>query len=1182
MDKESKISPSPDLLWPTVLTVLLGLFGYAKLMPSLESARPKDTSGKEASAKIEAEGVTSSPARLWEDPLGEVYHDELRRMRAAQRRAAADAQDSESSCDCLLFPWIARLNALAGDTRGQSPEGMLDDVRERPLLLPVMVPGGTIVDDKEHRRKTRYAVTCALATAGYQPSTARQLRYFPLLSDGGGESGNPLLIPYEHFRPDTCRRVYDFNVDNLDYTDVVVCWLDEDEMGDSVLHAVGALRDMFDARPWSRGARVKKQCGVRIIGPYSSDTLLKMVHESAADPEPSTAPRFPGGFGSLLKQGLFALAGADWPDRSLRKVEIYSPRATVEPLALKKDDSPDDVCLPRITLDQVNHFIGRPTKDAEKPYPPVPKFIPIVGTDWHLVHAICNELKLRNAWPRPREGDPAECIVLVTEKDTLYGRSIPLLFASMFPNTLDNRDTGTIPPLLVYKFLRGIDGSPASQSEMESKKARAGDNDQRQADLLAGYQSVGDYQIDYLRRLGDELGRWDRELKKRGGRGILAIGVVGTDVYDKLLFLRALRKRFDRACFFTNDLDDNYSRPAELEYTQNLLVASHFGLTLHPSLQREVAPFRESYQTATFLAVLHAVGDYRVKEILAKRKRLTAAGQEPPLWPVPSPPSVKHVSEAAETLQEPPYGRPSDGLYLKSLVFEIGRRGPYQLTPAGASLPPSPAVPATFATDAFDLNLAVHPPSPRELNLMDARGWFCLIAGVVTLVIILAVNIRFVRDVLGFLFRPVKWLGAEAMNLGRRLWNRETRVPKARLALALVLLLIVVLLALQLWPLLKTLWQDHLDPAGQPFVLISGTSIWPSVILRAVAAVLGIVLVFAGLSKIKGSECVMLGGPDNDADPFKPSTEAQERHHELAHWPKHLPCGKGLRHFRKYLLFWEWRKYDDPRQIMKSYLRFGHPAQRWVRASLWSLVYFSFCFVLMYGLDCVPNQAGRGSVAQWVSRAVLLASVFVMVFICFFVIDTLQLCQRFVRLLGRTTGRWPDKYLANNENETWAQIRKGLGPAARGQNGLTERHIIRAIAKHTHAINKLIWFPFIVLLLLVFARQSIFYAWSYPPALMIVQLLLLLALWFHTWRLRIEADDARDAIICRLRDRLLAANGPKRGALREHLAAMIDDIDREDEGAFSHWTQDYFLKAMSLPLLGEGGFALWGRFLGPG
>src|SRR5262249_7885803 len=72
-------------------------------------------------------------------------------------------------------------------------------------------------------------------------------------------------------------------------------------------------------------------------------------------------------------------------------------------------------------------------------------------------------------------------------------------------------------------------------------------------------------------------------------------------VYDKLLLLQALRPELPDATFFTTDLDELLLPQDKLRYTRNLLVASGYGLTLTPDLQRDVLPFRSSYQTSIFL-----------------------------------------------------------------------------------------------------------------------------------------------------------------------------------------------------------------------------------------------------------------------------------------------------------------------------------------------------------------------------------------------------------------------------------------------------------------------------------------------------------------------------------------------------------------------------------------------------
>jgi hypothetical protein len=73
-------------------------------------------------------------------------------------------------------------------------------------------------------------------------------------------------------------------------------------------------------------------------------------------------------------------------------------------------------------------------------------------------------------------------------------------------------------------------------------------------------------QYDYLRRIAEKLSALDKTLRA-DGKAIKAIGVVGTDIFDKLLVLRALRPEFPDALFFTTDLDAELSMPTERDWT---------------------------------------------------------------------------------------------------------------------------------------------------------------------------------------------------------------------------------------------------------------------------------------------------------------------------------------------------------------------------------------------------------------------------------------------------------------------------------------------------------------------------------------------------------------------------------------------------------------------------------------
>ena len=144
---------------------------------------------------------------------------------------------------------------------------------------------------------------------------------------------------------------------------------------------------------------------------------------------------------------------------------------------------------------------------------------------------------------------------------------------------------------------------------MERKDSSEGNEDRWEA--AEDPRPTGRSQVDYLRRLERQVVGLQERLRQKNGGSIRAIGVVGTDVYDKLLVLRALRRHFPQVCFFTTDLEAYFSHPTEYQYTHNLLVASHFGLQLNPEpdhapLQHDVPAFRDSYQTALFFTCMLA------------------------------------------------------------------------------------------------------------------------------------------------------------------------------------------------------------------------------------------------------------------------------------------------------------------------------------------------------------------------------------------------------------------------------------------------------------------------------------------------------------------------------------------------------------------------------------------------
>src|SRR5215467_4812432 len=84
--------------------------------------------------------------------------------------------------------------------------------------------------------------------------------------------------------------------------------------------------------------------------------------------------------------------------------------------------------------------------------------------------------------------------------------------------------------------------------------------------------------------------------------------LVCSDIYDKLMILRALRPQFPGVAFFTNNYDAHFERRDDWNYAHNLIIASPFGSAL-PEIysQQHIAPFRDNNQTSMYVGTLVAM-----------------------------------------------------------------------------------------------------------------------------------------------------------------------------------------------------------------------------------------------------------------------------------------------------------------------------------------------------------------------------------------------------------------------------------------------------------------------------------------------------------------------------------------------------------------------------------------------
>jgi hypothetical protein len=246
--------------------------------------------------------------------------------------------------------------------------------------------------------------------------------------------------------------------------------------------------------------------------------------------------------------------------------------------------------------------------------PPSPSLQKIT-TDNFLVEALVRELSLRipalnNTSKAPRDTSKLPRVVVFTESDTNYSRAIE--HELNVDLTKENMNV----KLDVFSYLRALDGRP------EETRAPAMSEASKPQDvatsLLQGRAisetSFGTSQFDYLRRAAIGL-----------EGNVVAVGILGSDIYDKMLVLQAVRPRLSSAIFFTTDLDALYLEREMQPFTRNLVVASADGLDANDStnqgeLRWKLPPMRDSYQTVL------------VKEVhdLIAPGQATEASREPP------------------------------------------------------------------------------------------------------------------------------------------------------------------------------------------------------------------------------------------------------------------------------------------------------------------------------------------------------------------------------------------------------------------------------------------------------------------------------------------------------------------------------------------------------------------------
>ena len=495
-------------------------------------------------------GAQDVDARLWQDPFAAIE------SAGEESPGAKTVIVSNLNGDPAPLNFTSQRTILTSHTPKQIYKNLALVPGEEITVLAVTLPGGPYQEAAEQRMRWRYAVLSALANQDGVPQDEQHIGYFYPSSDTILQK----KVPFEWW---SLAKTKDKN------KKILLLWLDESNL---FITPVAKIRELLcETRKAKELETIEFHYAV--IGPNSSsllrDLLTETMKQNAGNPPQSNS------IDQTCKDG-----GQNSFENEEPKIVYYSAGATASSDDLLAGIEQTDACQ-SITecLHKYELTLYRTT-----------------ATDDAMMALLADEISLRGV-------KKTDKVVTLSEWDTFYGRAMCRAFQKAWQKNGREAECD-------YSYMRGLDGKLPAMNEkaIGNGSKKSNDNETPGDEPLIEFPE-GQNQKDYLRRLANKILELDQTLKYQGNRkGVAAIGVLGSDVHDKLMILEALRQHFPHKLFFTTDLDAIYSHPAKWSHTRNMLVASAFDQNLRPELQAKIPPFRDTYQTAFFLSTQMALG----------------------------------------------------------------------------------------------------------------------------------------------------------------------------------------------------------------------------------------------------------------------------------------------------------------------------------------------------------------------------------------------------------------------------------------------------------------------------------------------------------------------------------------------------------------------------------------------
>jgi amino acid transporter len=716
-------------------------------------------------------------------------------------------------------------------------------------------------------------------------------------------------------------------------------------------------------------------------------------------------------------------------------------------------------------------------------------FIKPAGTDSkELTEKLIEELIKRQNIKEPSD------LMVITEQDSENVRNFSHSFRKTLCNSLAKEHDMNMQPIVASAceiknvfYLKGLDAYLQTVQKQDKNEGEQATN--KRAERLSVVDmdnpttlALGPRQLDYFHRLAEQIKGTHEEisLKKRDS-GIKAVGIFGSDIYDKLLIFGALRAEMPNMLVFTTDLDAQMFHPKHWLSARNLVVASHFNLLLNEEYQKQFPAFRDSQQTNIFYRTIGIVKD--------------------------------DIEKFENTSPQ---------------IFEVGRNGPIRLP------------------QEKNEDLKYHPPD-HGLEQVKIR-------------IVLLILIIFP---LSFFYGKI-------------------RADSGKLSMGILQIFIVG--SLQVFIIA---WFFATNELGEPLSFTDGTSLWPPIFIQLIAALLAWGLFTDSATRYLDENFRHLNRQYFQTDltdrrrpsgiplraflsliiiaitiyiyalnEVKPAEFQFERCLALLFLVE-LICLLATRNWKgnsRFKSFRDWIKKDYCRDkkdyescLWREYYYYGRFDQRVSRvAAIWPL-FAIIETILIYLVPPWPSPC-RGPTCTWASWTWVTTFSVSMTFL-FFILDAVGLSRYWIRKLRTQHLLLADRIPREDESAFWVAIRNK--PLESLEN------IVKVVAERTAIVDKLIYYPMLCIMLMLFARITYFDNQDFPLSKGITFAISIASLFFFAFMLRNEASKLKHSVIESVR---------KLDKNSEETETVIKRINEIREGAFQPMFEQPVMRALLIIL----------------